>query len=239
MQPSLHWGQEWELGREPLLWPPHANQKQVLGVTEEGEGCDNVGRSCLQACLPSFSRPWLQTAPETLCTLVPGELPPFWGPRPRQRAASPESAQTGQTPSPGVLITAYHREGALAAFPTPTAPSLRECCGAPLLEWRPWPLPPNKCDGKHHPSTSLGSLLRGGKEETTLVCSRPPTSCFLPKKPPLIMPSGGLLGGPPGHSDASSFLCLLQLCLKQAWHPPACSLNLGQWPPQHSPEQGP
>lgn len=97
VQPSLHWGQEWELGREPLLWPPCANQKQVLGVTEEGEGCDNVGHSCLQACLPSFSRPWLQAAPETLCTLVPGELPPFWGPRPRQRAASPGSAQTGQT----------------------------------------------------------------------------------------------------------------------------------------------
>lgn len=128
--------------------------------------------------------------------------------------------------SPGVLITAYQGEGALAPFPILTAPSLRERCGAPLLKWRPWPLPPNKCDGKHHPSPSLGPLLLGGKE-TTLVCSRPPTSCFLPEKPPLIMPSGGLLGGPPGHSDASSFLCLLQLCLGQAWHPLPAALIWG------------
>lgn len=188
MWPSLYWGQEWERGGQPLLWPPHANQKRVPDVTEEGEGWDNVGLSCLRACLPSFSRPWLQAAPETLCTLVPGQLLPLWGPSP----GSPQPAlglyqQDRHTCCPlslGVLITAYHWEGSLTPFPIYTAPSLlRGPCGAPLLESRPWPLPSNKCYGKHHPTPSLGDYCvppaqtKGGEHP---VCSWPPTPCCLP-----------------------------------------------------------
>lgn len=65
------------------------------------------------------------------------------------------------------------------------------------------------------------------------MCSRPPTSCVLPEKPPLIMPSGWQ-AGPLVHSYASFFLCLLQL-----FPPPTCGLHLGQWPLHHSQEKGP